>query len=132
MLAAFVLVVDQATKYWAVSRLEGEPSIELLGEWLHLTFIRNSGAALSIGTGVTWLLTVVVTVVVVFILRTMRRIGSRGWAVALGLLLGGALGNLLDRLFREPSFGQGTSSTSSATATSSSGTWPTSPSSGPR
>ncbi|WP_354506504.1 signal peptidase II [Oerskovia enterophila] len=107
VLAALVILVDQATKIWAVAKLEGEPTIELLGRWLHLTFIRNEGAALGIGSGYTWILTIVVTVVVVFILRSMRKIGSRGWAVALGLLLGGALGNLIDRIFRAPGVAQG-------------------------
>jgi signal peptidase II len=107
VLAALVILVDQATKIWAVAQLEGEPTIELLGRWLHLTFIRNEGAALGIGSGYTWILTIVVIVVVVFILRSMRRIGSRGWAVALGLLLGGALGNLIDRIFRAPGVAQG-------------------------
>lgn len=107
VLAALVVLVDQVTKIWAVAELEGRETIELLGEWLHLTFIRNEGAALGIGSGYTWILTIVVTVVIVFILRSMRKIGSRGWAVALGLLLGGALGNLIDRIFREPGFAQG-------------------------
>ncbi|WP_231907688.1 signal peptidase II [Oerskovia enterophila] len=107
VLAVLVILVDQATKIWAVAKLEGEPTIELLGRWLHLTFIRNEGAALGIGSGYTWILTIVVTVVVVFILRSMRKIGSRGWAVALGLLLGGALGNLIDRIFRAPGVAQG-------------------------
>ncbi len=107
VLAALVILVDQATKIWAVAKLEGEPTIELLGRWLHLTFIRNEGAALGIGSGYTWILTIVVVVVVVFILRSMRKIGSRGWAVALGLLLGGALGNLIDRIFRAPGVAQG-------------------------
>ena len=107
VLAALVILVDQATKIWAVAQLEGEPTIELLGRWLHLTFIRHEGAALGIGSGYTWILTIVVIVVVVFILRSMRRIGSRGWAVALGLLLGGALGNLIDRIFRAPGVAQG-------------------------
>lgn len=107
VLAALVILVDQVTKIWAVAELEGRETIELLGEWLHLTFIRNEGAALGIGSGYTWILTIVVTVVIVFILRSMRKIGSRGWAIALGLLLGGALGNLIDRIFREPGFAQG-------------------------
>jgi signal peptidase II len=53
-------------------------------------------------TGATWLLTVVAIAVVVVIVRISRRLGSRGWAAALGFLLGGALGNLTDRLVRPP------------------------------
>jgi signal peptidase II len=58
-------------------------------------------------TGVTWVLTVVAVVVVVVVVRSARRLGSAGWAVTLGLLLGGAAGNLTDRLLREPGFGRG-------------------------
>jgi signal peptidase II len=108
VLAAFVLAADQLTKWWAESALttDGEP-IPLVGELLQLRLIYNSGAALSIASGMTWLLTIVVTVVVFFIIRAIGRLGSRGWAVALGLLLGGAVGNLVDRLAREPGFARG-------------------------
>ncbi|MEN5074345.1 signal peptidase II [Isoptericola cucumis] len=110
VLAVVVLLADQATKWWAESALTvgGDP-VPLVGELLQLRLIYNPGAALSIlsGTGMTWLLTIVVVGVVVVIVRAIGRIGSRGWALALGLLLGGALGNLGDRLFREPGFAQG-------------------------
>jgi signal peptidase II len=107
-LAATVLVVDQLTKWWALSALTVGERIDLLGDLLGLTLVFNDGAALSIGSGgYTWALTIVVVAVVVVIVRAMRRIGSRGWAVALGLLLGGALGNLVDRFFREPGFARG-------------------------
>lgn len=108
VLAAVVLAADQLTKWWAESALTvgGEP-IPLVGELLQLRLIYNPGAALSIASGMTWLLTIVVVVVVVFIVRAIGRIRSRGWAVALGLLLGGAVGNLVDRLLREPGFARG-------------------------
>jgi len=108
VLAALVLAADQLTKWWAESALVagGEP-IPLIGELLQLRLIYNPGAALSIASGYTWILTIVVVVVVVFIVRAIGRIGSRGWAVALGLLLGGAVGNLVDRLVREPGFARG-------------------------
>lgn len=108
VLAAFVLAADQLTKWWAESALTvgGEP-IPLIGELLQLRLIYNPGAALSIASGYTWILTIVVTVVVVFIVRAIGRLGSRGWAVALGMLLGGAVGNLVDRLVREPGFARG-------------------------
>jgi signal peptidase II len=108
VLAAFVLAADQLTKWWAESALtEGGEPVPLLGELLQLRLIYNPGAALSIAAGYTWILTIVVTVVVVFIVRAIGRLGSRGWAVALGLLLGGAVGNLVDRLAREPGFARG-------------------------
>ncbi|KLN33599.1 signal peptidase [Cellulosimicrobium funkei] len=106
--AALVLVLDQLTKWWAESSLTlGDDTIPLLGSLLGLRLIYNPGAALSIATGMTWLLTIVVVAVVVVIVRMVSRIGSRAWAVALGLLLGGALGNLVDRFFREPGFARG-------------------------
>lgn len=106
-LAAVVLAADQLTKWWALSTLGSGERVPLVGDLLGLRLVFNPGAAFSIATGMTWVLTVVVVVVVVVILRAVRRIGSRGWAVALGLLLGGALGNLGDRLFRDPGFARG-------------------------
>ncbi|WP_150118333.1 signal peptidase II [Cellulomonas sp. B6] len=102
LLTAGVLLVDQLTKVWAVATLVPGERTPLLGELFGLQLIRNEGAALSIASGMTWVLTIVATAVVVVIVRVSRRLGSRGWAVALGLLLGGALGNLVDRMVREP------------------------------
>jgi signal peptidase II len=108
VLTVAVLVLDQLTKWWALSALvHGAEPVRLVGDLLSLRLIFNSGAALSIGTGMTWVLTLVVVAVVVVIVRQLRRIGSRGWAVALGMLLGGALGNLVDRLVRDPGFARG-------------------------
>lgn len=107
-LAVFVLAADQLTKWWAESTLVANaPTIPVVGDLLGIRLIYNPGAALSIASGYTWILTIVVVVVVFFIVRAIGRIGSRGWAVALGLLLGGAVGNLVDRLVREPGFARG-------------------------
>jgi signal peptidase II len=105
--AAVVYGVDQLTKVLAVARLQPGDPRHLLGEVLQLHLIRNAGAAFSMATGVTWVLTIVALVVVVVVVRSARRLGSVGWAVTLGLLLGGALGNLTDRLLRSPGFGRG-------------------------
>ena len=106
-ISALVLVVDQISKVWAISSLvEGERR-DLVGTLLGLQLVYNPGAALSIAEGMTWVLTIVATVVIVVVVRASRRIGSWAWAVALGLLLGGALGNLIDRLAREPGFARG-------------------------
>ncbi|MGI5216057.1 signal peptidase II, partial [Plantactinospora sp. CA-290183] len=102
-----VVVVDQATKFWATSALSGGRSIPLLGDLLGLRLIYNPGAAFSIGTGVTWIFAIIAAVAVVAITWVARRVGSRAWAVALGLVLGGATTHLLDRLFREPGFARG-------------------------
>jgi signal peptidase II len=107
VVAAVVYVLDQATKFWAIAALTDADPVDLVGSLIRLRLIRNPGAALSIGTGSTWLLTVVACVILVVAVRASRRIGSRAWAWALGLLLGGALGNLTDRLVREPGFAQG-------------------------
>jgi len=102
-----VLLVDQLTKVWALDSLTAGERTDVLGGWLGLELVFNPGAALSIATGMTWLLTLVAAVVVVVIVRASRRIGSALWAVSLGLLLGGALGNLIDRIFRQPGIARG-------------------------
>lgn len=105
--AAVVVVVDQLTKYLAVRYLEGQPPVEVVGTWVRLLFLRNSGAAFSIGESYTFVFTAIAVAVAVVIVRTSRKLGSVGWAVAFGGLLGGAVGNLLDRIFREPGFLRG-------------------------
>jgi signal peptidase II len=106
-IALAVVATDLATKQVAIDALAGGERVELLGELLSLRLVYNPGAAFSLAAGTTWLFTVIAVVVVVVILRVARRLGSTAWAVALGLLLGGATGNLLDRLFRPPGFGIG-------------------------
>ncbi len=106
-IAVVTYVADQVSKAWAVATLTDQPPRSLVGTFLQLDLIRNPGAAFSLGTGSTWVLTLIAVVVLVVIVRTSRRIGSTGWAWALGLLLGGALGNLTDRIVREPGLGQG-------------------------
>jgi signal peptidase II len=106
--AGTALVLDQLTKTWALGALADDPAPRsVVDGWLRLRLVFNSGAAFNLGTGSTWIFTVIATVVAVVILRTSRRIGSRGWALALGLLLGGAAGNLADRIFRQPGIGRG-------------------------
>ncbi|HVL83079.1 MAG TPA: signal peptidase II [Pseudonocardia sp.] len=102
LIAASVLVADVVTKIVGVALLEGRAPVELLGGAVYLVLVRNPGAAFSLATGYTWVLTLVAIAVVVVIVRIARRLRSTGWAVALGLVLGGALGNLSDRLFRSP------------------------------
>ncbi len=107
VLAAVTLAVDQGTKAWALATLTpGEP-VDLVGSWIQLTLIRNPGAAFSLGEGMTWVLTAISVAITAWVLVAARRVGSMPWAIALGLLLGGALGNILDRLLREPGPGRG-------------------------
>ncbi len=105
--AAFVVLLDQVTKALAVAHLtEGRP-VRVLGPLLRLDLTRNAGAAFSTATGMTWVLTLIAVAVVVVVVRASRRLGSRAWAVAFGLLLGGACGNLADRLLRAPGVARG-------------------------
>ena len=101
-IAALVLTADVLTKVASVARLEERPPLELLGGAVYLVLVRNPGAAFSLATGYTWVLSLVAVAVVVVIARIARRLRSTGWAIALGLVLGGALGNLVDRIFRAP------------------------------
>jgi signal peptidase II len=102
LIALAVLAADVVTKVVAVAQLEDRAPVEILGGLVYLQLVRNPGAAFSLATGYTWALTIVAIAVVVVIVRVARRLRSTGWAVALGLVLGGALGNLVDRLFRAP------------------------------
>ena len=102
VVAGIVYVIDQVTKVWAVSSLADRGPITVIPGVLDLRFLRNPGAAFGLATSMTWLLSVVACVVVVAVVVMASRLRNRTWAVALGLLLGGALGNLTDRLVRQP------------------------------
>lgn len=102
LLAVLILAADIVTKVIGVAQLEGRDPVELLGGLVYLQLVRNPGAAFSLATGYTWVLSLIAVAVVVVIIRVARKLASTGWAVALGLVLGGALGNLTDRLFRSP------------------------------
>lgn len=101
-LGAVIVIVDQLTKVLAVAGLEGQQPIRLAGETVRLVLLRNPGAAFSMGTGSTVALSVVATVVVLGLVWFSRRVHSRWWACGLGLILGGAAGNLVDRYLRSP------------------------------
>jgi lipoprotein signal peptidase len=105
--AAGVLALDVVTKLLAVAQLSDREPISLLGGLLTLRLVRNPGAAFGMAQGLTIVFTCVALGVVVVILRVARRLQSGWWAVALGLVLGGALGNLFDRLLRSPGPGRG-------------------------
>ena len=101
--AALAWAADVVTKIVAVAKLSDRPPVEVVPGVLQLTITRNSGAAFSIATELTVVLTAIAFAVVLVVLRLAVKVRSTGWALALGLLLGGALGNLSDRVFREPS-----------------------------
>ena len=109
--AVVVILLDQVTKAWALAVLQpriasGEGPVEVAGRWFRLTFVENTGAGFGIGAGFTWLFALIAVVVAIVIIRTATRLGSLPWALALGGLLGGAVGNLIDRLTRPPAFGE--------------------------
>lgn len=107
LLAAAVAVADQASKAAVVSYFSHHPPLRLLGGALYIEETRNPGAAFSIAGGATVLFTGVAVVVIAVIALQARRLRSTGWALTLGLILGGAVGNLVDRLVRAPGFPRG-------------------------
>lgn len=106
-LALLTIALDAATKALVVARLEHREHIRVLGGLVTFEVSRNSGAAFSFAQGATALFTLIAVGVVVVIVRALPRLQSRGWAVTLGLLLGGAIGNLIDRITRAPGVGRG-------------------------
>ena len=106
-IAVAVLAIDVLSKVLVVANIEPGENIKLLGGAVYLTFWRNTGAAFSFAEGATVVFSLIAVAVAVVIVRQARRLYSTGWAVALGLVLGGAVGNLSDRIFREPGFLRG-------------------------
>ena len=102
LVAALTLLADVASKTWAVTALADGEKHRVIGALLSFHYARNPGAAFSFATGSTWVFTLISTAVSISILIMARKISSGPWALALGLLLGGALGNLGDRVFRSP------------------------------
>jgi len=107
VVALVVLTLDQLAKWQVVKNLQVDVPVHVVGDLLIFQLHRNSGAAFSIGTGSTWIFSIIATAVLVFIIWYARRIRSVAWAIVFGLLLGGLLGNLSDRLLRAPGFGVG-------------------------
>ncbi|WP_374197634.1 MULTISPECIES: signal peptidase II [Microbacterium] len=105
ILAAMVLAADQLAKTIAIDSLPPERVVPVIGEALQFYLVRNPGAAFSLGEGVTWIFTIALAAVAgIIVYLAVTRVRSRLWAVVLGLLLGGVLGNLTDRLLRAPGF----------------------------
>jgi signal peptidase II len=105
ILAGVVLAADQFSKNLALANLPYQEPVPVWGEVLQFYLTRNPGAAFSLGEGVTWIFTILLALAaVVIIVLAVTRVRSRAWAIVLGLLLGGILGNLTDRLLREPGF----------------------------
>jgi len=107
LLAGLVWLADLSTKLWAINNLSTREPIKVIGSLLRLTFIRNSGAAFSFAEGFTIIFSLFALTVFGVIVFFAPRITSRGWSWVLGLVMGGVLGNLSDRVFREPGFLRG-------------------------
>ena len=105
--AWFIWILDLATKAWAVEQLAHREPIKILGTFFQLTLVRNPGAAFSFATNATLLLSLFGIIVLLGIIYFATRITSKGWSIVLGLVMGGILGNLMDRIFREPGFLRG-------------------------
>ncbi|WP_235476437.1 signal peptidase II [Frigoribacterium sp. Leaf263] len=105
--AVGVYAADQTSKHLVTTTMAEGETIDVIGTFFQLHFVKNPGAAFSLASGSTWIFSLAAAAVVVAIIVFARRIRSRAWAVMLGMLLGGTLGNLTDRLLREPSFGMG-------------------------
>jgi signal peptidase II len=100
--AAVAYALDLASKMIVVAKLEHHEPIEIVGDLLRFEAVRNAGAAFGLGQALTIVFTIIAVTVIVVIARIARKLYSLPWAIALGLLLGGAFGNLTDRVFRSP------------------------------
>lgn len=102
VVAISVVAIDRVSKIWAVDALDGGRVVVLAEPWWQLRLVYNSGAAFGFAGGYTALISIVAAGVAVAILRMSRRLRNVWWAIALGGILGGALGNLIDRMTQEP------------------------------
>ena len=96
-----IWLFDFATKQWAISAFDSQQQ-KVLGDFLSFTLVRNPGAAFSFATGFTIIFALLSLAVVVAVVYYAKQITSSGWQITAGLLLGGVIGNLTDRIFREP------------------------------
>ncbi|MEU1982654.1 signal peptidase II [Nocardia sp. NPDC019395] len=106
-IAVTLFTLDLITKIVVVGQIQPGERIPVIGDFVTLVLVRNPGAAFSMATGMTWLLTLIAAAVVIGVLRIGRTLRSPLWAIGLGGVLGGAFGNLVDRLFRAPGPMQG-------------------------
>ncbi|MUH42585.1 MAG: signal peptidase II [Actinobacteria bacterium] len=105
--ALVVVLADQLAKWVVVTYREDQSPIAVIGDWVQLAVVRNSGAAFGLGASATVIFSLIAIGVAVVVVRQSRTLTSKAWAFALGALLGGAVGNVIDRLTRSPGFGRG-------------------------
>lgn len=97
-----VIGIDLAVKEWTTSVIAHREPLKVLGGLIYVIYTRNSGAAFSMFSDLTWIFPIIATAVIGWLLVMVRTTSSVPWAVALGLIFGGAAGNLGDRIFRAP------------------------------
>jgi len=105
--ASLIVALDQLTKFWAEASLVGQGSIPVIGELLQFRLAYNNAAAFSLGVGATWVLTTISLVASIALIALSPRIKTMTWALIGGMALGGAVGNLIDRAFKQPEFFNG-------------------------
>ncbi|MEY3407293.1 MAG: signal peptidase [Actinomycetota bacterium] len=103
-IAGFVVLVDRISKIWAEANLVLGESEVVIANWLEFKLAYNPGAAFSFLSDATWLFTLFSTAATVFIVVNLSKLQHTGWAAAVGGVLGGAVGNLIDRLTQDPGF----------------------------
>jgi len=106
-IALFILFLDQLSKFLIEDRLAPGESINVIGELLRFTLVYNDSAAFSLGVGATWPLTIISSIAVLALIWFGPKSKTTIWLIISGCVLGGATGNLVDRLFREPGFANG-------------------------
>lgn len=106
-LAAIVVALDQGAKITAIANLSPNQYYPFLGDLLRLYLVYNDSAAFSLSLGSTAIFTVISSLATIALIWWAPRIETRSWSIIAGLVLGGVVGNLIDRLFREPGFGSG-------------------------
>jgi signal peptidase II len=107
LVALAMAVVDQGTKAMALAQLSQQARIPLIGDLLGLQLAFNPGTIMSLGSSSTWVFTVIASAAAIGLCYAAWRAPSKGWAIAIGFVWGGAVGNLIDRLFAPPGFGVG-------------------------
>jgi len=105
--ASLIVAIDQITKALALANLKPQVSQDFLGSVIRLYLVHNDSAAFSIGFGQTWIFTIISSVALVALVWYLRKIQGTSWLIMAGILAGGIIGNLIDRLFRAPGFGRG-------------------------
>ncbi|EEH64221.1 signal peptidase II [Gleimia coleocanis DSM 15436] len=107
LISIISFITDYASKQWALKTLTPGAEQPFLGDFITLKLHFNPGAAFSFLVNSTWIFTIFALVIILGIAVSIRKLNSPGWAVALGLMFGGAIGNFIDRLTQPPAFGIG-------------------------